>query len=275
MAIKDMLVVLESAKEESIVNDYALSLAATMGAHLTATGIAIQSIAPVSFMGDYPYDLMAQAAEEMRVAAEAAFDRLRKAAPANVDVEYVAIEGFSGEAMDRAAQLARHFDLTILRQSAPDEDGQATALATSVIFGSGRPAVLLPYIHRGPARLGKAMVAWDGGLAASRAIAGAMPLLQKAGRVEVVTVAARGSDGDDMPGFNITRHLARHGIKAELRILPPSDDIAAMLLSHAADSRPDYIVMGCYGHSRLREMVLGGTTREILTSMTVPLVMSH
>lgn len=273
--IRDILVVLEPGAEGLQVDEFALSLSSQLGAHLTAAGVALQTIAPVSFMGDYPYELMAQATDEARVAAQRAFERLNTAAPAGVTIDYVPVEGFTSEAIDRVARLARHYDLTIVRQNSPDEDGFASQLAVGTIFGSGRPCIMMPYIHKGGAKLGKAMVAWDGGVVAARALAGALPLLQKAGKVEVVTVARADQDIDSVPGFDITRHLARHGINATLKQLPPTNDIAAILLSHAADSAPDYIVMGCYGHSRLRELVLGGTTREILGSMTVPIVMAH
>ncbi len=275
MAIKDILVVLEPGPEGRHVDDFALSLASSLEAHLTATGVALQTIAPVSFMGDYPYELMAQVTDEARASAQKAYDRLKAAAPANVPMDYVPIEGFTSEAIDRVARLSRHFDLTLIRQNSPEEDGFASQLAVGALFGSGRPCMLLPYIHRGPAKLGKAMIAWDGGVVASRALAGALPLLQRAGKVEVVTIARTGADAGSVPGFDITRHLARHGINAVLKQLPPTDDIPAILLSHAADSMPDYIVMGCYGHSRLREFVLGGTTRQILASMTVPVLMAH
>ena len=275
MAIKDILVLLEPGPAGQHVDEFALSLASKLGAHLTAAGVALQTIAPVSFMGDYPYELMAEATDEARQAAEIAFGKLKNAAPSGVDVDYVPVEGFTAEAIDRVARLARHFDLTIVRQNAPEEDGFASQLAVGALFGSGRPCIILPYIHKGPAKLGKAMVAWDGGFVASRAVAGALPLLQQAGKVEVVTVARKNQDIYAVPGFDITRHLARHGIKAELKQLPPTDDIAAILLSHAADTSPDFMVMGCYGHSRLRELVLGGTTRELLSSMTIPVVMAH
>ncbi len=275
MAIKDILVVLESGPEGRHVDDFALSLADQLGGHLTATGVALQTIAPVSFMGDYPYELMAQATDEARDAAQKAFERMIVAAPDSVHVDYVPLEGFTSEAIDRVARLARHYDMTIIRQNTPEEDGFASQLAVGVIFGSGRPCMVLPYIHKGPAKLGKAMIAWDGGVVASRALAGSLSLLQRAGKVEVITVARKDQDIDSVPGFDITRHLARHGINATLKQLPPTDDIAAILLSHAADSSPDYIVMGCYGHSRLRELILGGTTREIFSSMTVPIVMAH
>ena len=84
-----------------------------------------------------------------------------------------------------------------------------------------------------------------------------------------------GKPGTFMPGFDIARHLARHGVDAQVKRLPATDEAAATLLSYAADSDTDLMVMGGYGHSRLREFVLGGTTRNILSSMTVPVLMSH
>ena len=119
------------------------------------------------------------------------------------------------------------------------------------------------------------LVAWDGGLAAARAVADALPLLKRAGRVEVVSIAGKGLPAEELPGFNITRHLSRHGISATLKKLPPAEDVGAALLSHAADTGADFMVMGGYGHSRLREFVLGGATRTIYQSLTLPVFMSH
>ena len=148
-------------------------------------------------------------------------------------------------------------------------------MISAVLFGSGRPVFVVPYIQKGPAKLDHAVVAWDGGLAASRALAGAMPLLQKCKRVEVVTIAPKGEAVDELPGFNITRHLSRHGVKAELRQLAPTDDIGSAILSHTASTGADFLVMGGYGHSRVREFIFGGTTRQILSSMTLPVLMTH
>jgi nucleotide-binding universal stress UspA family protein len=103
-----------------------------------------------------------------------------------------------------------------------------------------------------------------------------LPFLRRGTLVEVVTVASEPAKSDEMPGADIARHLARHGVKVELkRIVTAETDVANTILSHAADSSADFLVMGGYGHSRLREFVLGGVTREILTSMTVPTLMSH
>jgi nucleotide-binding universal stress UspA family protein len=120
------------------------------------------------------------------------------------------------------------------------------------------------------------MVCWDGSRNAARAVGDAMPLLARAKAVEVVIVASEAGKSDELPGADIAHHLARHGLKVELqRIVSPGLDVANTILSHAADAGTDFIVMGGYGHSRMRELVLGGATRGILTSMTVPTLMSH
>ena len=120
------------------------------------------------------------------------------------------------------------------------------------------------------------MVCWDGGRAATRAIADAMPLLERARRVEVVIVANERGKQDEIEGVDMGAHLARHGLNVEIKRTAIGDiDVADVILSHAADAGTNFIVMGGYGHSRLREFVLGGVTRSILRSMTVPVLMSH
>ncbi|MFZ9502565.1 MAG: universal stress protein [Beijerinckiaceae bacterium] len=275
MMTKDLLVVLDAEGRQAPAQRFALSLAAQTGAHLTAAGLAVQIVAPVSFGGEYPYELMAQALEQARATVASGFEALRTEAPVGVEPELVAIEAVSGLAAARLAGLARHFDMTIIGQEHDGASGDESGYIVSALFDSGRPVFVVPYIHEGPAKLDHAVVAWDGGLVAARALAGATPLLTRARRVEVVTIAPRDEPVEELPGFNITRHLARHGVNAQLRQLAPADDVGAALLSHAAQTGADYLVMGAYGHSRLREFVLGGATRSVLASMTVPVLMAH
>jgi nucleotide-binding universal stress UspA family protein len=103
-----------------------------------------------------------------------------------------------------------------------------------------------------------------------------MPFLKKAKAVDVVIVASDRPKSDEIPGADIGQHLARHGLKIEVkRIVATDTDVANTILSHAADTSADFLVMGGYGHSRLREFILGGATRGILSSMTLPTLMSH
>ena len=275
MAIKDILVHLDTTERGSNVTDFAIALANEMGAHLTAAGVVLEIIPPASFMGEYPYDIMQAATEQARDAAESAYQRLKTAVPANVQTDYVNIQAVAGQAREDFGWLARHFDLAVVGQGNVEEGTDDELMAEGALFRSGRPVFIVPNIQKGPVKLGKAMVCWEGGLPASRALAGAIPLLRRAGAVEVVTIAGRNLPSEELPGFNITRHLSRHGINATLRKLPAAEDVGAALLSYAADAGANYMVMGAYGHSRLREFMLGGTTRTLLASMTLPVLMAH
>ena len=275
MAIKDLLLHIDTTDRGVGVGDFALSLATEMGAHLTAAGVVLEIVPPASFMGEYPYDIMAEAIEQARKTAEQGYQRIAAAAPATVQTELVIIQAIAGQAREDFGRLARHFDLSIVGRGGEEGGGDDELMAEGALFASGKPVFIVPNIHKGPVRLGKAMVCWDGGINAARAIAGSIDLLKRAGRVEVVSIADRNASHDDLPGFNITRHLTRHGISATLKKLPAAQDVGETLLSYAADSGADFMVMGAYGHSRLREFVLGGTTRTILNSMTIPVLMAH
>ena len=218
---------------------------------------------------------MAEAIEQARQAAEQNYRKIASAAPATVQTELVMIQAISGQAREDFGRLARHFDITVAGQGGDEGGSDDELMVEGALFSSGRPVFVVPNIHKGPAKLGKAMVCWDGGLPSARALAGSIDILKRAGKVEVVSIAGRNLPNEELPGFNITRHLTRHGISATLKKLPAAQDIGATLLSYAADSGADYMVMGAYGHSRLREFVLGGTTRTILGSMTIPVLMAH
>jgi nucleotide-binding universal stress UspA family protein len=275
MSHNDYLVHLDISENGGNVAEFALSLAAQCKAHLTAAGLALQLVPPASFMGEYPYDLMIEATEAAQKNSEAAYASLKNAAPAGVDTDFVLIKTVPGEARSEFARLARHFDLAVVGQGGPEFGSDDELMAEGALFGSGRPVFIVPRIHKGPAKLGKAMVCWDGGLHAARAVSGALSILKWSGSVEVVRISPKRPPAEAAPGFEFTRHLARHGIAAKLVDLPHADDVGGALLSHAADSGADYMVCGAYGHSRFREFVFGGTTNTILKSMTIPALMAH
>ena len=149
-------------------------------------------------------------------------------------------------------------------------------LPETALFGSGRPVLVVPYIQKAGMKLDRVLVCWDGSRAAARAIGDAMPFLARSKSIDIVTIARNEEPRDEMPGVDIAQHLARHKLKVEFkRIVAKDPDVASIILSTAADLGSDMIVMGGYGHSRLREFVLGGATRGILEAMTVPVLMSH
>jgi nucleotide-binding universal stress UspA family protein len=151
-----------------------------------------------------------------------------------------------------------------------------TELFQAVLLGSGRPVLVVPYIQRGEARLDNVLIAWDGSKEAARAVHDALPLLQRAKMVEVLTVATEAHGGAEViTGADLARHLVGHGLPATARSMSVDIDVSDALLSHAADAGVNMIVMGGYAHSRLRDLVFGGATIGILNSMTVPVLMSH
>ncbi len=173
-------------------------------------------------------------------------------------------------------RVARRFDLSVVGQREPNKMTPEDLFVEGALFESGRPVIVVPYIQKAGIKLNHVMVCWDGSRAAARALADAMPLLQKAKQVDVVIIANDRGKSDEIPGADIGQHLARHGLEVEVkRLTSPDIDVASTVLSYAADSSTDFIVMGGYGHSRLREFVLGGATRGMIAAMTVPTLMSH
>ena len=160
----------------------------------------------------------------------------------------------------RAASISRWS-----AQAEPDKVAPEELIVEGALFGSGRPVVVVPYIQKSGLKLDRVMVCWDASRNAARAVADAMPFLARAKAIDVVIVASERPKSDEIPGADIGQHLARHGLKVEVkRIVATDTDVANTILSHAADSSADFIVMGGYGHSRLREFILGGATRGIL-----------
>jgi nucleotide-binding universal stress UspA family protein len=142
-------------------------------------------------------------------------------------------------------------------------------------MSAGRPVLMVPYAGRFPDTGKRVLIAWNAGREAARAVTDAMPLLSKAQSVEVVAFG-EGGDHGEVPGADLALFLARHGVKATAaRQHAPGVDIGNQILSRAADVNADLIVMGAYGHSRLRELALGGATRSVLDAMTVPVLMAH
>lgn len=195
---------------------------------------------------------------------------------AGISTEPLKLSTSLAGAADRLARMARCFDLAIVGQGQSEMSTMEQIIGEAVLFDSGRPMIMVPYIQKAPFKIDNVMICWDGSRAAARAVADAIPILGKGSRVEIVIITNERGKQYDIEGADIGQHLARHGFKVEVRRLPGGDiDVADALLSHAADSSTDFMVMGGYGHSRLREFVLGGVTRSIFQSMTVPVLLSH
>src|SRR5580704_19169434 len=275
--VKDIVVNLSVNQESGPAGDYAVSVASALDAHLTGIAFLYDPIVPVSAAGYIPAEVIETQQADNEAAAKAAIDRFAAATKrAGLSAEPLTLSASLAGAGDQFSRIARRFDLAIVGQAEPESSSVEEIIAEAALFESGRPVILVPYIQKAPLKLDNVMVCWDGSKSAARAIADAMPLLTKAGSVEIVVITNERGKQDEIEGADIGQHLARHGLKVDVNRIPGGGiDVADALLSHAADSGADFMVMGGYGHSRLREFILGGVTHSIFRSMTLPALLSH
>jgi nucleotide-binding universal stress UspA family protein len=275
--IKDIVVNLGVGEKTNPASEYAISVAAATEAHLTGIAFLYDPIVPISGAGYIPGDVIETQERESRAAAQTAIDRFNAATDrAGISADSLTVSASLSGVGDMFSRIARRFDLSIVGQAEPERSAVEEIIAEAALFESGRPVVVVPYIQKEPLKLDQVMVCWDGSRAAARAIGDAVPLLRQSKRVEIVIVANERGKEDEIAGADIAEHLARHDLNVEVKRTVLGDvDVADVLLSHAADSGADFMVMGGYGHSRLREFVLGGVTRSIFRTMTLPVLMSH
>jgi nucleotide-binding universal stress UspA family protein len=263
--------------EHDPAGDFAISVTEAFQAHVLGVAFVFDPIVPGVVMGGISAQFIESQRADNEEAARSAVARFEQAAKRiGVSYESLSVSASISGAADRLGRLARRFDLAIVGQperqkSAPDE-----VVDEGVLFESGRPVIFVPFIQKAALKLDRILVCWDGSRAATRAIADSLPFLHKAKKIEIVIVAGKPGKSDEIAGADLGQHLARHGLKVDVkRITSPDIDVSSTVLSYAADSNADMIVMGGYGHSRLREFILGGVTRGILEQMTVPTLMSH
>jgi len=275
--IKDVIVNLSVATNGSVVGSFAASVAAALQAHLSGVAFIYDPIVPISDGGYIPPEVIETQRADNQTAAESAIKGFTAASNrVGITVEALTLSTSLDGAGDRFARMARRFDLAIVGQGLPEMSSMDHIIGEITLFESGRPMIMVPYIQKESFKIDNVMICWDGGRAAARALADAIPILSKSGRVEIVIVTNEPGKQYDIEAADIGQHLARHGLKVNVHRLSGGDiDVADALLSYAADSAADFMVMGGYGHSRLREFVLGGVTRSILQSMTVPVLLSH
>jgi nucleotide-binding universal stress UspA family protein len=274
--LKDVVVNLSSQGPRDFAAEYATSIAAMFGAHITGVSFVYEPVIPDGMFGGVPVDLIELQRQENSKAANDAISRFDAAAKkAGLSAETRLLDATFGGAATSFAQISRRFDLVVVGQAQRERGPADDLVIEGALFESGRPLVVVPYIQTRGITLERVLACWDGSRTAARAIGDAMPLLERAKAVEVVIVAEE-RKSEEMTGANMNAHLVRHGVAASVKRIAKGDiAIQDALLSYAADSGADFMVMGGYGHSRLREFILGGVTRGILASMTLPVLMSH
>ncbi|MGX9964039.1 universal stress protein [Roseomonas sp. F4] len=281
MALQDLLVHLDGSPRAAARLDHAAALAARHDAHLIGL-YAVETALPLALTGYYPVAEFGQLVERFRQDAAA-----RALAARGAFEEKLRRDGLNGEwrevdlfPADPVALHARYADLTVVGQPEPGsaEEESDIAILEAALFQSGRPILVVPYAGKFQVTPERVLVAWNAGREAARAVHDALPLLRAASHVDVVAVNPRQGIGGhgEVPGADIALHLARHDVKVTARqILAEDLREADVLLNEVADSGAGLVVMGAYGHSRLRQFILGGVTRGILSRMTVPVLLAH
>jgi nucleotide-binding universal stress UspA family protein len=278
MSYKTILVHCDASPRLAQRLDVAVELALRFGARLVGACIQQPFDVPAFFDGTLPTDdLFASyeaAAKDEREAARQAFDKALKGTEVVGEWRFA-----NGYPENELAVQARYADLLVLGQAAPEGETETPSdLPELVAMSTGRPTLVVPHIGV-QARPGKSvMLCWNASRESARAASDAMPFLAAAEKVIVLLVDARSSPGGHgaEPGADVARWLAAHGVKATVqRDVAADSDVGSIILSRAADHGIDLLVMGIYGHSRLREMVMGGASRTLLSSMTVPVLMAH
>ena len=275
--IKDIVVNLTIGVDRDSAANYAVSLANIFKAHLVGIAFVYDPKISANLMVGIPAELVdAQRAANRHLANEATarFEAIAK--QAGVTTESQVIDVAVGKVGNAFGRLARSFDLSVIRQAVSD-DAEEISIIEGALFESGRPVIVVPHVHTKDAEFKRVMVGWDGSRTAARAIGDAMPLLECAKIIEVFTMVTGSTNNVKSTEINnIGQHLSRHGLNVEVKRIPAVDmGVSDAILSHAADISADFMIMGGYGHSRLREYMLGGATRGILASMTLPTLMSN
>jgi nucleotide-binding universal stress UspA family protein len=279
MAIKDILLTLTSYPEPtpaSVLED-AVSIAATLGAHLAAVSCEVHVQVPGHFLAGSIANIpgiIAGEDEKSRKSAKnslAAFDAA--AAKAGVLHETFVEKCPTFRVPNLLVDYARLRDLTIVPVPASHDQWYAEA----VIFGSGRPTLVLPETPRSrPFELGTIVVAWDFSRAAARAVSDAIPLLERARKVRVVTVTNEKNLDTKHSAEELAKNLARHGIDVVLdKVDANGRRMGEVLEAYALSHQADVLVMGAYGHARWREFILGGATKSLLSKPLLPILLSH
>jgi nucleotide-binding universal stress UspA family protein len=275
--IKDLVVNLTVGIDLDPAARFAISIAAKFEAHVAGIAFAYDPVITPTVMDGLSAAWVDAQRTENRATAEKAVDRFEAAAKRQgLSAEHRIIEASLGGAANLFGRIARRFDLAVVGQTDPERMLPDDLLIEAALFESGRPVVIVPYIQREDLKLDHVLACWDGSRNAARAIADSLPFLMQGKKIEIVIVGSGSGKADELPGADIGEHLARHDLNVDVKRLVAADvDVSNIILSYAADCAADFIVMGGYGHSRLREFVLGGATRGILQSMTVPVLMAH
>jgi nucleotide-binding universal stress UspA family protein len=277
MAYRDILVYTDATPACPARLDVGAILATAQDAHLVALHVDTMPYMPADILGTgvtqemigWQMRMRKERAEQAHQAVKAAEQRQ------GVTYEWRKVDGMIDDVL---LEQSRYADLVVLSQ-----DGDLTDLevpvdprAGAIVMSAGRPVLVVPRDYKGKTCGKRVLVAWKPSAEATRAVHDALPLLEKADSVTVMRINPKADEPAHNPGFDLAAHLARHGVKVTVMpVLSPDQSAGDIIVKKAAELNADLIVMGAYGHSRLRELVFGGATRQLLQAPAVPVLMSR
>jgi nucleotide-binding universal stress UspA family protein len=274
MTIKHVLVHLDSQRNLAATAEAACSLATSSQAHVTGFYVIPHINIPTYAESRIPTDIVKVHDEAAEVVAnDAGSEFARIAEKAGCKHDWISVKGYADRLI---IERARYTDIVVMGQAQPTKkpSPHSVAVENHVIMGCARPVLMIPGKGVSGQLGNRVVVAWNGSRESVRALNDAMPFLEKAANVEVLAIDP-GKDDGDLPGAEICQYLARHGVNAEAASVKSRGSTTDTLLEYARDNSANMVVMGAYGHSRLREFVLGGATYNMLQKSDVAILMSH
>ncbi len=273
MSIRNILVAFNGGDASVSALRYAASLASRNGGHVTAilAHAARDDYASQSrWISKETVRILASANEEILSAIEAGFHEIKGDLGIGDRVHFRRLNGRVDAVL---AKFARNFDLVVVgRYAQKGVDGHVSVHPDRVAMIAGRPVLIVPPGFDAAAAHHHAVIAWDGGRAAARAMSDAMAFLEEDGRVSVITVG----DAVEPEAFaDLAAHLSRHGIKSTVETLEPSGSIGETIVSYCTAHDAGLLVMGAYEHSKFRSDLLGGVTLQVTSLSPVPILLSH
>ncbi|CAD7031392.1 MULTISPECIES: universal stress protein [Pseudorhizobium] len=278
MTYKTILAVLDTPDHAQQITDYALALASRFDAHVLGvhaeTLAAVPLIAPMEIPDPAAIEALQEAARRETKEVEAIFRE--RVARDGRSADWRSFVSSSGYAAAAVMETVRAADLIVASQGDPNHENRSEL--ENLLFDSGRPVLLVPYVMKAPRDIRRVMIAWNGSREAARAAFDALPFLKTAESVEIFCLDApeRPNQSKEFAGVELAAALARHGVNVTLTTQESGGiSAAAAIENRLADKSVDLLVMGAYGTSRWWEMLFGGVTRSLLESMTALSLMSR
>jgi nucleotide-binding universal stress UspA family protein len=279
MTFKTIVAIVQGEKDEDRLLDCVLPIANHFKSHVIGVHAEAMPVSYTTPMGfpDAEFIHISSERNEKR-AAELGQRYNSRCLAEGVSAEWRSMESFSGDSALSSLSSARCADLIVAVQSNPNGESLSSANLEGLLFEAGRPVLFIPYAAPATGIFRKVLIAWNGSREAARAVFDALPFIMDADEIEILVVdpEENGESNGEEAGSEIAATLGRHGVHVTVvNERSAGLSVGAVIENHAAESKPDLIVMGAYSHSWLREFLFGGVTRTLLQSMPVATFMSR